>query len=60
MTAPAIGIDLDMSYSCIGIFQHGKVEIIPNDHRNRITPSCIAFNEIGRFILETQPNKSFP
>ena len=45
-----IGIDLGTTFSCVAVWQNGKVEVIPNEQGNTINPSVVSFDQ-GHILI---------
>ncbi|KAL6907629.1 hypothetical protein ACP4OV_002668 [Aristida adscensionis] len=56
--APAVGIDLGTTYSCVAVWRGDRGEVIPNDQGNLLTPSCVAFAGAARLVGDAAVNQA--
>lgn len=54
---PAVGIHLGTIYSCVVVFQYGKIEVIANDQGNPITPSYVTFTDTEQLLSDATKNQ---
>ena len=53
----AIGIDLGTTFSCVAVVRNERVEIIPNEIGENLTPSVVSFTEKGILVGEQTSNQ---
>lgn len=50
-SAPVLGIDLGTTYSCVAVWENGKVRVLEDDEGRFAVPSYVAYLESGERIV---------